>query len=118
MTEIRKSWAPHKIQMKHFADSIRSPILFTEYGYRSRDFSTHKPWESDRGGKINLELQSKAYEAIFKEIWKESYFAGGFLWKWFPDYNNVGGPDNMGFTPQRKPAETVIKRYYGLDSSN
>lgn len=116
--DLRKAWKPHKKLIKTYADSLKRPILFTEYGFRSRDFSTSKPWESDRGGNINLSIQSKAYEAFFQEVWQEDYFAGGFLWKWFPNYYEVGGQDNTGYTPQRKPVEKVIKRYYGLDTSD
>lgn len=118
VADLRKAWNPHKVKIKYYADSLNTSVLFTEYGFRSRDFSADKPWESDRGGNINLDLQSNAYEALFEELWSEDYFAGGFLWKWFPDYEKVGGLENTGFTPQRKPVEKVIKKYYSLNSSN
>jgi hypothetical protein len=116
--EMKKGWVPHQKLIKTYADSLKKQILFTEYGFRSRDFAAQKPWESDRGGNINLEIQSKAYEAFFQTLWKEPYFAGGFLWKWFPKYNESGGPEHTGFSPQRKPVEEVIKKYYELNSSN
>ncbi|KAA3650239.1 MAG: glycoside hydrolase [Bacteroidetes bacterium] len=116
--ELKAAWMPHQNLLKFYSDSIKKPILFTEYGYRSRDFATKSPWEHDRGGIVNLQIQVNAYEALFQEFWDRPYFAGGFLWKWFPDYSNSGGIENSGFTPQRKPVEQTIAKYYGLNSSD
>ncbi len=116
--ELKNGWSEHKNKLKRFSDSIKSSILFTEYGYRSRNYLADKPWKSDRGGVINLKLQSRAYEVFYKEIWHEDYIAGGFIWKWFPNYYDVGGLDHTGFTPQRKPVEKIIKNYYKSNSSN
>ena len=49
---------------------------------------------------------------LFDTFWKEEWFAGGFIWKWFHDHEQSGGGDNSRFTPQNKPAETVIKTNY------
>ena len=45
-------------------------------------------------------------------FWKEPWFAGGFVWKWFHRHEKVGGKDNPMFTPQNKPAENEIRAYY------
>ncbi|RLD64698.1 MAG: glycoside hydrolase, partial [Bacteroidetes bacterium] len=53
--------------------------------------------------------------ALFEEFWKEDWFAGGFLWKWFVNYNEVGGVENNMFTPQNKPVENIIREYYKIN---
>jgi len=88
-------------------------FLFTEFGYRSVDFAGKEPWVSERSkGEVNLEAQNNLTTALFEEFWKEDWFAGGFLWKWFVNYNEVGGVENNMFTPQNKPVEDIIRGYY------
>jgi len=40
---------------------------------------------------------------------------GGFIWKWFHDYNKSGGENNSQFTPQNKPVEKIIKEQYTIN---
>ena len=87
--------------------------MFTEFGYRSVNFTAKEPWVFNRVvGNINLQNQVNGIEAIYKEFWKEDWFAGGFVWKWFVNHKNAGGKDNNRFTPQNKPAEKVLARLY------
>jgi len=111
--QLKKKWEKHKEIIKKHSDSIHKKILFTEFGYRSIDYTTHKPWDADYTKKnINLKAQSIAIQSLFEVFWNEKWFAGGFLWKWFIDYQNVGGKDNNRFTPQNKPAELIVKKHY------
>ena len=92
---------------------MNKPVLFTEYGYRSVDFSGKEPWNSDRiEGNVNLKNQENALQAIYNQFWKEDWFAGGFIWKWFHNYDKIGGVDNNRFTPQNKPAEKILSKAY------
>jgi len=116
VTEFEKGWNPHKNEIKRIQQKYKKPILFTEYGYRSVDFTGKKPWESNRiEGSVNLIAQKNATQAIFNQFWKEDWFAGGFIWKWFHNHEKVGGEKNNRFTPQNKPTEALIKKLYGLD---
>jgi len=95
------------------SDKHNKPILFTEFGYRSVDYTGKEPWKSDRNmTSVNLEAQTNATKALFKEFWKEDWFAGGFIWKWHHNHSKVGGENNHRFTPQNKPVEDVIKDTY------
>jgi hypothetical protein len=62
-----------------------------------------------------MHAQATAYRALFETFWNEPWFAGGFLWKWFDSHAERGGPDNTRFTPQNKPAEEVIREWYGRE---
>jgi len=53
-------------------------------------------------------------QAIHNQFWKEEWFAGGFVWKWFYSHDKVGGEKNNRFTHQNKPAEELIRKLYGL----
>ncbi|WP_299130243.1 glycoside hydrolase [uncultured Winogradskyella sp.] len=108
-----KGWQKHKPQIKALSKTYDKPILFTEYGYRSVDYAGKRPWVSDHTMRdVNLEAQVNTTRALFETFWEEDWFAGGFVWKWFHNYDKVGGKDNPMFTPQNKPVEAVIKLYY------
>ncbi|OBX26794.1 hypothetical protein LX77_02314 [Gelidibacter algens] len=109
----KKGWQKHKIEMKTYSEKHDKPILFTEFGYRSSDYAGREPWTVDRVDKqVNLEAQAILTQALFEEFWTEEWFSGGFVWKWFHDYEKVGGPEDNRFTPQNKPAEQVLKTFY------
>ena len=105
-----KRW---KSEMKVFYDTFKRPVLFTEFGYRSVDFTGKEPWSSDRNtNEVNLEAQTNAIQAFFETFWNEEWIAGGFVWKWYHNHERAGGKDNSRFTPQNKPAEILIKEIY------
>ena len=111
--ELEIGWKPHKKEIIEIQKQFNKPILFTEFGYRSVDFNAVKPWESDRvEGRVNLQAQVNGLQAIHNQFWKEDWFAGGFVWKWFHRHDEVGGLKNNRFTPQNKPAEELIRILY------
>jgi len=114
IVELRKSWKPHKIQLQNLSAKVDKKVLFTEYGYRNTDYATREPWDSSREEtSVNNELQSNALMALYQEFWREEWFSGGFLWKWFHNHEKAGGLDDNQFTPQNKPALNVVKGFYG-----
>lgn len=113
VAELREGWKKWKTQIHELSDGVKRPVLFTEYGYRSMDFTAKKPWLVDRNEeRVNLQAQVNAKTALFEEFWSEEWFAGGFVWKWFIHHPLSGGPMDNRFTPQNKPAQQVIRSYY------
>ncbi len=110
--EIAEVWEKHAAEIEKVSKLQDKKVLFCEYGFRSMTRTASRPWESSRGGKIDLEGQKNAYEGTFQSIWKKDFMAGGFLWKWYPDHEKAGGKENNRFTPQNKPAQATIKQYY------
>lgn len=111
--EFEEGWQPHKQEIIKIQKKFNKPIVFTEFGYRSIDFAGKEPWQSNRvEGLVNLENQQNGLQAIYNQFWKEDWFAGGFIWKWFYNYKEVGGEKNNRFTPQNKPAEVTIKKMF------
>lgn len=114
VANYEQGWKPHKKQIVRLQKRVQKPILFTEFGYRSVDFSGKKPWDSKRiEAGVNLESQTNALQAIYNQFWKEDWFAGGFVWKWFHLHDRAGGEQNNRFTPQNKPAARLLKELYG-----
>ena len=110
-----EGWMKHKKVIKSYSDTYEKPILFTEYGYRSVDFSGKAPWKSNRDlGEVNFEAQNNTTQALFETFWQEDWFAGGFIWKWFHNYENINSEKNNMFTPQKKPVEAIIKKAYSF----
>ncbi len=111
--EAKNGWKPWKEELQSISQREGKKILFTEYGYRSVDFAGKEPWLSNREmNSINLEAQANLLEGLYQSVWGENWFAGGFLWKWFIVHDGVGGVDDTQFTPQNKPAEAVVSKYY------
>lgn len=105
-----------KTQMKNYYDTYNKRILFTEFGYRSVNFTGKEPWRSDREIiDVNLEAQANATQAFFETFWNEDWVAGGFIWKWYHSHQDAGGKDNTRFTPQNKPAEVIIKEVFSTN---
>lgn len=111
--EFELSWQPHKKEIIQVQQKFNKPILFTEFGYRSVDYTGKEPWDANRvEGSVNLQAQVNGLQAIHNQFWKEEWFAGGFIWKWFHKHDKVGGNNDNRFTPQNKPAEATIRKLY------
>lgn len=106
-------WKPHKEEIIRIQKKYNKPVMFTEFGYRSINFTGKQPWDSNRvEGSLNLQAQADALQAIHNQFWKEDWFAGGFIWKWFHAHDRVGGENDNRFTPQNKPAEILLHHLY------
>ena len=113
--QMRQGWQKWKTQLADFSKTQDKPILFTEFGYRSMDFTAKKPWLVDRNEMdVNFEAQANAFKAVFGEFWNEDWFAGGFVWKWFIHHERSGGAEDNRFTPQNKPAQQVISEAFKI----
>ena len=116
--ELEAAWRPHVATLEALARRHRRPILFTEIGYVSRPGTTAEPWQwPERRGESSeargLEAQARAYEAFFRAFWHRPWVAGAYFWKWYPEPPAVAPVD---FSPQGKPAELVLARWYGRAS--
>ena len=115
--ELKKGWQSHLKGIKKVQQLYRKPILFTEIGYKSTVDSAINPWEwrsssSNALGEADLLTQVNCYEAFFQTFWNEDWFAGSYIWKWFPNSRRRFGRRQDRFTPQDKPAEKVMAKWY------
>ena len=117
---IKKGWVKHRTELEKFSRKTQKPILFTEIGYQSTDYTTQKPWESYSKHPDNETLQADAYRAFFENVWTEKWLAGCFIWKWFPDMKRENETAKKykfrdKYTPQGKVGEMVLKDYFGKE---
>ncbi|MEO8794208.1 MAG: hypothetical protein ABI390_02010 [Daejeonella sp.] len=111
---LNKSWQPIKSELKSFSEKYKKPILFIEIGYRNIDQSAWRSWETEQQQQtLNPEAQKNAYEAFFQTFWNENWVAGAFIWKWYEYHDKIIAAENDDWTPQNKPAQQVLKKYYG-----
>lgn len=113
LNEIKKGWQIHAESLGEFAEKQNQKIFFTEIGYRSMIGATVQPWEFNTRSKSSESIQTKAYKALFDVLWDKDWFAGMFIWKWYHNHSKQGGNGTFGFTPQNKPAQELIKKFWG-----
>ncbi len=113
IADLEKAWQPVINKLGSYSKKINKQVLFTEYGYRSMDMPAWRSWEMEnKQMPINLKAQAIAYEALYKTIWQQKWFAGGFAWKWYASFRRQDPINNHDWTPQNKPAQEIIKKYY------
>ncbi len=109
---IKEAWKPVKQKLKLFSEKWDKPILFTEYGFQSVDAATGNHWEVEKSlESVNFQLQADAYEATFQVLSNENWWVGGFFWKWHLALSS-SDRHKTEWTPQNKPAEKVIAKWY------
>jgi hypothetical protein len=117
VSELLEAWKPHHEAITKFYTKVKKPILFTEFGYLSADGCAYNSWEVEKRiheTNINEQAQANAFDGLFATFWKEEWWGGGFLWKWFPEGMGHEGYPAKDYTPQGKTSEKVLKKWYGL----
>ncbi|MBA3550658.1 hypothetical protein H0W32_00415 [Patescibacteria group bacterium] len=112
--DIVTSWNVHYTTMvKPLSDAHNGmKILFTEGGYRNITGAHVTPWDWEKKGELNDELQANLYEALFKFWGPKQEFIGLHFWHWSTN-PYAGGHMDTDYTPQNKKAQDVITKWYG-----
>lgn len=115
--ELNNGWQPHKKSIQQVAEKFGKKVLFTEIGYKSLKGATIEPWiwpeqlDNLTASDLDFSEQENAYEALFQTFGQEDWFGGFYIWKWYPSHKSISS-SNVGFTPQNKPAENLLKKWY------
>ncbi len=120
---LEKKWSKYKNMFSKYANKYGKQILFTEYGYLTTEKCASRTWELEskiNELKVDQQCQANALEALYKSLWNEPFFAGGFLWKWYPSMGNDSYNRRANFEerrtkdydPKDKLGEEIIKKYY------
>ena len=118
INELTKAWSKVKPALRKLSKRYKGKgILFTEYGYMSVDGCAGKTWELESKRmslNANQLAQANAIEAMFQSFCDESYWKGGFLWKWYPNKGsrNYSAFRERDYTPQGKMAEETLMRWF------
>ena len=111
LSSLKTAWQPYIERIEAVQKRFGKPVIFTEVGYRSTEDAAEEPWVWRSGDRVDFEVQALCYEAMFEVFWDRPWFKGLYIWKWFPD-GRVSYRRRRGFTPQGKPAEAVLRKWY------
>ena len=89
----------------------KKPIIITEIGFPSTSMPWKAPWLENRELGAHVEDQARCYEAICRALDGQPWLRGIYWWKW-PSYLDRGGPEELGFTPNGKPAADVVTAWF------
>lgn len=112
LESLKRGWEKHINEMENYVKNQGKPVLFTEYGYRNIDFAAHQPWESYKPFPANETAQMLCYQSFFENVWHKTWFAGGFVWKWYDETNPEKRENSTDYTPQEKLAEKELAKRY------
>jgi hypothetical protein len=112
LVELKTAWQPLAASLAALSARWQKPVLLTEIGYRSLDGAAMHPWDWQIQGKVDLQEQADCYRAALESVYEEPWFGGIYWWSWSPDPLE-GGPEDSGYSPHGKPAESVLRKWFG-----
>ncbi len=108
---IRQRWAEIQQDLFAFQKSHGKPLILLEVGWCSVGNAAHEPWDYTIASvPLDTDLQRKLYEGFFRSWW------GNSRPRRIHDLGMApgrGGPDDRGYTPEGKPAERVMREWFG-----
>ena len=105
---VVRNWAQ---ELETWHATVNKPIIFTEIGYRSIDYTAKNPADFGSVSAYNGNGQANCYKAALLVFSNKPWFAGLFWWDWHPDPTD-GGAGDTDFTPHDKPAQSVLAAYW------
>ena len=119
LDDLMLGWQGYSTKLRKMSQRLNKPVLFSELGYRSSDDAASEPWEWVEGPnaekmKLSPETQAICYEAFFRTFWNKPWFGGALIWQWHTRYENdlESTKTNLDFTPQNKPAQAVMAKWF------
>jgi hypothetical protein len=93
------------------------PVLLTEIGYRNLVGAAIKPGDWKTGGVPDQSEQAACYEAAFRALWHQPWFAGFWWWDWSTDLGQAAA-QFTNYMPANRLAGDVMKAWYGAGVSD
>ena len=112
LKSLAKAWISVKSRIEKLSKKYDKKVIFTEYGYQSKDFTANEPWDHSKKQNVNLLAQQNSLAILLATFWNEPWFEGGFLWKWYDNHNQVGGKFDRDYTIQNKSMELLLGNFY------
>jgi hypothetical protein len=111
LDSLRAAWRTHRRALSRIHERTDRPVLLTEVGYRSAPTTAEAPWRWPEQEAVppDTALQARCYRAFFSTMAPADWLTGAILWKWHPP---AEVERTTGFTPQDKPAEAVVRRWF------
>jgi hypothetical protein len=107
--ELTRAWRKTRRELDTFATAAGVSLWLTEVGYPSRDGAASQPWNYQRRAAVDLDEQRRCYQAMVTAWDGDATLAGLFVWNW----SGKGGERDGDYTPRGKPAEAVLRAWFG-----
>ena len=115
VSELKAAWEPYVTRLASLSAPWNKSILITEIGYMSQDGTIMHPWNwLNEDGIVDLEEQALGYQTAFEVLYHQSWLAGIYWWDYGTDPFE-GGPCDQRYTPHDKPAEDILRLWYGAE---
>ncbi len=110
--EIQQHISQAITELHAAVENIDRPLWVMEIGMPSAHGASARPWEWQHleQAKADMTLQSNTLDIWLKSL-DRPWIDGVFIWAWYSD-SSAGGTRDADFTPQNKPAERIIRRYW------
>lgn len=110
--ELAKGGRAVAERVRALAERWHKPVVFTEFGYTTRQDPALRPWEWPDHMKnvvVDQAAQADAYSALLAGVIGEPWFAGAFVWRLYADPDDLSQESEWGFSPRGKLAELVLR---------
>ena len=112
LDELIAAWQPIVTNLEALSNKWGKPIIFTEIGYQSKDGTNTGGWNVEDEETLDFAEQADCYQAVFEVFSAKEWWQGVFFWAW--DTNPMqGGLADDDFEIRGKPAEDIVRMYYG-----
>jgi hypothetical protein len=109
--QLMAGWSPWVANIQAWQAFVGKPVLFTEIGYRSIQGTNENPGDYVTVSPVDLQEQANCYNATFQEFYNKNWFYGFYWWNWETN-PSAGGNADTGYTPQNKPVQAILTRWY------
>jgi arabinogalactan endo-1,4-beta-galactosidase len=114
--ELKTAWVEKGYidELENLSKKFNKPVIISEIGYESKDGANKIPAYFNLTAPIDLQEQADCYQAAFEVLWGKPWLKGIFWFQWFsnPKPREQGGLNSVNCTPEGKPAEEVLKKFY------
>jgi hypothetical protein len=112
LAQLQLGWQPIATALEALSKHWQRPIIITELGYLSIDGAARAPGYWGLDGATDVQEQADCYQAFFDVFADKPWLQGVFWWS-YSTKPDQGGPNDRTYTPHNKPAEKILRLYYG-----
>lgn len=107
-------WDKELLRIEKVVKKYNKPFFFCEAGAPSVEAGDLLPNDWTNKGKVSLEAQTRFYEGMLSACAKVDFVLGFGLWDWKAQiYSAKQATNDIDYAFYNKPAEKLIKDYYG-----
>ncbi|MFH0846567.1 MAG: hypothetical protein V1894_00715 [Chloroflexota bacterium] len=108
VAELKDGWirTGYLADLEDLSKKFNKPVIISEIGYDSLDGTAKDFAAAHKEASVDLQEQADCYQAALEVLWGKPWLKGIFWWQW-----NAISTEWSG-SPQGKPAEEVLKRFY------